>query len=551
MPTEVPAVPRAERPFPAWPADRAARYRSAGAWTDTSIGAELASTAVRFPDRTAVVDAERRLTYAELDRSATAVALGLLDHGFVPGDVVVVQSANVVETIVAFYGLVRAGLVPVCALPQHGERDIADLCTISGARAHLVQADWARSDLPAAAARLRDTHGTRVLTVRGRVPGGLALEDLLDGPVERALPRPDPEGLAVLQLSGGTTGTPKLIPRVHCDYLCNARAWVERWGWDEHVVSIHALPVVHNAGVALSVLPAMLAGGTLVLAPGADAATIARTIEREGATDMVANATVAYRLLESPEADAGALRTLRRFSVGPQTPEYAARLESELGIRAIGVFGMGEGLIMCTPWDAPYEARLTTVGTPIHPLDEVRIVDDELQDVAPGEVGELICRGPYTIPGFYAAPEHDARAFTEDGYYRTGDLARAHDVDGTTFYSIEGRIKDNVNRGGEKIHADEIERLLVTHPAVAEVAVVGMPDPELGERLCAYVVPRAGAAAPTVPDLAEFLLGLGLAKFKLPERVEVRDALPVTNVRKVAKKALREDIAAILARERG
>ncbi|GAA1826715.1 pyochelin biosynthesis salicyl-AMP ligase PchD [Pseudonocardia ailaonensis] len=516
-----------------------------------------------------MVDADRRLTYAELDRAATAVALGLLGPGvvpgpgavsgpgLVPGDVVVVQSGNVVETVVAFYGLVRAGLVPVCALPQHGERDIADLCTISGARAHLVQADWARSDLPAAAGRLRETHGTRVLTVRGRVPGGIALEDLLDGaaPDGPALPRPDAEGLAVLQLSGGTTGTPKLIPRVHCDYVCNARAWVDRWGWDEHVVSIHALPVAHNAGIALSVLPAMLAGGTLVLAPGADAATVARMIEREGATDMVANATVAYRLLESPEADAGALRSLRRLSVGPQTPEYAARLESELGIRALGVFGMGEGLIMGTPWDAPYEVRLSTVGTPIHPLDEVRIVDvdtdDDLVDVAPGEVGELICRGPYTIPGFYAAPEHDARAFTEDGYYRTGDLARAHDVGGTTYYSIEGRIKDNVNRGGEKIHADEIERLLVTHPAVAEVAVVGMPDPELGERLCAFVVPRTGAAPPTVPDLAEFLLGLGLAKFKLPERVEIRDALPVTTVRKVAKKALREDIAAILTRERG
>lgn len=540
-----------DRPFPAWPAEQAARYRSTGAWADTTIGAELAATAARFPDRTAVVDADRRLTYAELDRRATAVACGLLDHGLRPGESVLVQSGNVVETIVAFYGLLRAGLVPVCALPQHGERDVADLAAISGARAHLVQADWARADLPAAAGRLRESHGTLVLSVRGQVPGGLALEALLDGPVQRPLPGPGAEDLAVLQLSGGTTGTPKLIPRVHCDYVCNARAWAERWGWDETVVSIHALPVVHNAGVALSVLPAMLAGGTLVLAPGADAATIAGMVEREGATDMVANATVAYRLLESPEAGAGALRTLRRFSVGPQTPEYAARLESELGIRALGVFGMGEGLIMCTPWDAPYESRLSTVGTPIHPLDEVRIVDEHLVEVPPGEVGELICRGPYTIPGYYAAPEHNAGAFTTDGFYRTGDLARAHDVDGTTHYSIEGRIKDNVNRGGEKIHADEIERLLVTHPAIAEVAVVGMPDPELGERLCAFVVPRTGAAAPTVPDLAQFLLGLGIAKFKLPERVEVRDSLPVTSVRKIAKKTLREDIAAILAKERG
>jgi 2,3-dihydroxybenzoate-AMP ligase len=359
-----------------------------------------------------------------------------------------------------------------------------------------------------------------------------------------------PEDLAVLQLSGGTTGTPKLIPRLHDDYLCNARAWAQRWSWDERVVPMHALPVLHNAGLALCVFPALLVGATLVLAPRPDAEVIAAFVERERITDMVANATVAFRLLESTAARSADLSSLARLSVGPQTPEYAARLETELGIRALGVFGMGEGLIMCTPWDAPALARRTTVGTPIHQLDEVRILDEALHDVPPGEIGELACRGPYTIPGYYAAEEHNAVAFTPDGFYRTGDLARAHDIDGTTYYSIEGRIKDNVNRGGEKIHADELERLLVAHPGVAEVAVVGMPDPELGERVCAFVVPSAGAPAPTLPDLARFLLEQGIAKFKLPERVELRPELPVTSVRKVAKQQLREDIAAILERER-
>nr|WP_304633547.1 AMP-binding protein [Pseudonocardia sp. C8] len=506
-------------------------------------------TATRFPDRVAVVDDERRLTYAELDRAATNVARMLADDGLRAGDVVIVQSGNVVETLVGMYGLVRAGLVPVCALPQSGPRDIADLATITGARGHLVQADWPRSDLPAAAVALRADHDIRTLTVRGEVDGALCL----DHPGDRSgavLPRAGAEDVALLQLSGGTTGTPKLIPRLHCDYLCNARAWARVSEWDEHVVAMHALPVAHNAGLVLCVLPAMLAGGTVVLAPGADAATIARLVAREQVTDMVVNATVVYRLLSSPEVGRSDLASLRRMAVGPQTPEYAARLESELGVRALGVFGMGEGMIMRTPWDAPREARLHTVGTPIHPLDEVRILDEDRTDVPPGEIGELACRGPYTIPGYYAAPEHNARAFTPDGFYLTGDLARAREIGGTTYYSIEGRIKDNVNRGGEKVHADEIERLLVTHPAIAEVAVVGMPDPELGERVCAYVVPRAGAAAPTVADLAGFLLGHGLAKFKLPERVEIRAELPTTSIRKVAKNRLRADIAELLARER-
>ncbi|HWD03667.1 MAG TPA: AMP-binding protein [Amycolatopsis sp.] len=538
----------AER-FPRRPEALVARYRATGAWGDTTIGAQLSATASRFSDRVAVADAERRLTYAELDRWTTAIAHGLLDRGLCPGDAVIVQSGNVAETLAGFYGLLKAGLVPVCSLPQHGRHEVSDLIALTGARAHLVQADWPRADLPGLAAELRETHPSMRLTIttKGEAPGCVALAELTEpGPV----PVLDAEDLAVLQLSGGTTGTPKLIPRSNCDYLCNARAWAERWGWDERNVAMHALPVMHNAGIALCVLPAVLTGATVVLAPRGDAEAIAGLVERAHVTDMVANATVAYRLLESPAARAADLSSLARLTVGPQSPEYAARLESELGIRALGVFGMGEGLIMTTPWDAPEEVRRTTVGRPIHPLDEVRILDENLADVSTGEVGELACRGPYTIPGYYAAAEHNAVAFTPDGFFRTGDLARAHDVGGETCYSIEGRIKDNVNRGGEKIHADELERLLVTHPGVAEVAIVGMPDPELGERVCAYVVPRAGAPVPTVGDLADFLLGKGVAKFKLPERVEVRAELPVTTIRKVAKKRLREDIAAKLAEER-
>ncbi|KAA9157754.1 (2,3-dihydroxybenzoyl)adenylate synthase [Amycolatopsis acidicola] len=541
----------ADHPLPSWPAALADRYRAEGAWRRSTIGAELSATARRFPERVAVADAVRRLSYAELDRQATAMAGGLLARGLHPGGIVVVQSGNVVETIVAFYGLLKAGLVPVCSLPQHRKREVGELIALTGARAHLVQADWPRADLPALAAELAAEHESLQLTIttRGSVHGGVTLDELIAHP-PGPMPELDPEGLAVLQLSGGTTGTPKLIPRLHCDYLCNARAWAGRWGWDERNVAMHALPIMHNAGIALCVLPALVTGATVVLAPRADAEVIVDLVERERVTDMVANATVAYRLLESDAARDADLSSLARLTVGPQTPEYASRLESELGIRALGVFGMGEGMIMCTPWDAPEDARRTTVGTPIHPLDEVRILDDELTDVEEGEIGELALRGPYTIPGYYAAAGHNAAAFTQDGFFRTGDLARAHDIDGVTFYSIEGRIKDNVNRGGEKIHADELERLLVTHPGVAEVAVVGMPDPELGERVCAYLVPRRDIPAPTVADLAEFLLGKGVAKFKLPERVELRSELPVTSVRKVSKKSLREDIAAKLANER-
>lgn len=533
--------------FPRRSAELVELYRTSGAWGDRSIGAELAATAEKFPEHVAVVDSASSLTYRELVGQASAVASGLRRRGITPGDAAVIQSGNTVETVVAFYGLLMAGAVPVCALPQHREKEISDLIALTGARIHVVQADWHRADLPGLAAIMRERHEHLGITlvVRGRVPGGLAMADLLvEEPCE--LPAIASTELGILQLSGGTTGTPKLIPRLHCDYVCNARAWAQRGEWDSSTVSMHVLPIMHNAGLVLSLLPTHLAGGTLVLAPRVDGAVMAELIARERVTDMLINATVAFRMLESEEFRAADISSLRRVSVGPQNPEHARRFEEELGIRSLGVFGMGEGLIMVTPWDAPTEMRRTTVGTPIHPLDEVRIVDDDLAEVPHGQLGELTTRGPYTIAGYYNAESHNANVITSDGFFRTGDLARAHQVDGQVFYSIEGRIKDNIDRGGEKINAEEIEWQLSAYPAVASVAVVGMPDPEMGERLCAYIVARPGFPQPDVATIGAYLLEQGFAKFKLPERIEIIDAMPLTAIGKISKKTLREDISSKL-----
>ena len=163
-----------------------------------------------------------------------------------------------------------------------------------------------------------------------------------------------------------------------------------------------------------------------------------------------------------------------------------------------------------------------------------------------GEIGEFCARGPYTIRGYYRAEQHNQSAFSPDGFYRSGDLARAHDVDGVLMYSIEGRIKDVINRGVEKIHAEEVEEVILRHPDVVNAALVAMPDPVLGERGCAYLIIEPGAAEPTVASLGEFLLGHGLAKYKLPERVEIVPEFPLSNVGKVSKKHLRERIAAAL-----
>jgi 2,3-dihydroxybenzoate-AMP ligase len=549
-----------------FPDERVARYRREGLWTGETLADALRGAARAHPDVTALVTVDARLTHLELDELTEDFAAGLLTATVLqPGDRVMFQLGNVLETIVAYYGCIKAGIIPVCTLPQHGEREIGLLAAHTGARAHIVQADFRGRDLVESAVRLQrevDVLDT-LIVARGPVPAAAgsatgydALLEAGRSPRARAVlagVRVDPDGLVVLQLSGGTTGLPKVAPRRHEEYVYNSRIWAEALELTPASVVLHALPIMHNAGTAAALQPAHLVGGTCVVAPGADPGAVLELIAAEHVTVMpVVPPAVAIRLLEHDRARDTDLTGIERFVLGGQRPsvELIDRLERELGIRGQQMFGMAEGMFLYTPPDAPEWARLNTVGTPISPADEVRVLDVAGEDEVPdGTLGELACRGPYTITGYHRAPQHNANAFTSDGFYRTGDLVTRHVLDGRPFYSIDGRIKDVINRGAEKIHAEELEELLVRHPDIRNAAVVAMPDPVLGERICAYLVVTDGAECPTVALLAAFLLGKGLAKFKLPERVEIVDAFPLTNVGKVSKKALRADVEQKIEKE--
>jgi 2,3-dihydroxybenzoate-AMP ligase len=198
------------------------------------------------------------------------------------------------------------------------------------------------------------------------------------------------------------------------------------------------------------------------------------------------------------------------------------------------VFGMAEGLLCYVRLDDPDEVRFETAGRPVSAGDELRLVDDEGNDVPEGEIGELLVRGPYTLRGYFRVPEYNARVFTPDGFYRSGDLMRRHPSGN---YVVEGRKKDLINRGGEKISAEEVENLILSHPAVLNIACVPMPDPLLGERMCAFAILRPGMTL-TLKDLTNFQLGKGIAKFKLPERLEIMEEFPLSRVGKVAKNVL-------------
>ncbi|EXG81236.1 (2,3-dihydroxybenzoyl)adenylate synthase [Cryptosporangium arvum] len=529
-----------------YPAEVGARYRAAGAWGTRSLAAEFRAVADRVPDREAVVAPDGRLSYRELDERADRLALGLAELGLRPGGRVVLQIGNRLMSVVAWYGLLKAGLVPICSLPAHREHEISGVNRKTGAVAHLVEAGG-RFDLVEFARRQR----IGVPLTIGAADGPNRLEDLIDrsdpaaarAAVDRIQAEIHPDDVAVFQLSGGTTGVPKIIPRLHAEYWYNARAYAEASGWDETTRNGHLIPVIHNAGIVCGVhAPHSVGGCTLLTSPALDQAL--PMLAAEGVTDVLfghghygaVGHPVFPRLVPS----------LRRVVLsGAKVPLPLFEALEAHGLWAGQLFGMGEGFFALSSAEAPREARLTTVGTPISPLDEFRVLDPSSEDEVPdGEVGELACRGPYTLRGYFDAPDVNKVAFTSDGFYRTGDLVAVRTFGRERALSVEGRIKDVINRGGEKISAEEVEVLLLRHPGIREAAIVAMPDERLGERACAYLVPTEGRL--TLPDLQEHLAALGVAKFKWPERLEWVPALPKTAVGKLDKKLLHRQIAAKL-----
>jgi 2,3-dihydroxybenzoate-AMP ligase len=534
-----------------FPADAVREYRAAGLWGSATIVQEFQQVAAAQPRREAVVTEDGTLTYAELDARTDLIAHGLGDLGLRAGDPVVFQVTNRLESVLAWYAVLKAGLVPVCALAFHRAHEISQISRLVGAVGHLVEAGTRTFDLVAFGRQQAEGHPTlRHLVAIGApedadVP---RLEDLGAGTdpatarawVDEIQAGIDPDDVAVFQLSGGTTGVPKVIPRLHAEYWYNAVAYAGAWGWDSTSRVAHLIPIIHNAGIVCGLHGPHSVGGCLVLAPP-DLDQALPLMAKAGATDVLFGHGH-YGVVEHP-AFPDVVPTLRTvvLSGAKVSPELFARFE-DLGLWTGQLFGMGEGLFCVTFPGAPRTARNETVGIPMSPLDEIAILQPDSETPVPaGEVGELCARGPYTIRGYFDAPEHNARAFTSDGFYRTGDLGCLVEIEGVRYLSIEGRIKDVINRGGEKVNAEEVEQLLLRHPAIAAAAVVAMPDPRLGERACAYLVARG--APPTLPEIRAHFDALGVAKFKWPERLEWVDELPKTLVGKLDKKRLREDIA--------
>jgi 2,3-dihydroxybenzoate-AMP ligase len=537
-----------------FPAEFAARYRERGYWTDRPLFDGFRDALTRYADQVALVDEDGPVTYRQLDERSWHLARALLDLGLRPLDRIIVQLPNTAVFAYLYFALQRIGAAPVLALPGHRKRELTQFAEISGARALAVAAAARGFDFTAMAADVMATQpGLQTCLVLG-APGPLTdprfvrLEDLLERePRTRAGALHeisiDPEDPALFLLSGGTTGIPKLIPRSHNDYLYNSKIAAAACEIGAGDVLLDVLPIEHNLPLGCPGLQGfLLSGGTVVLGTSTRPRDVFELIQRHRVSHVHLVPALLIRWMDDPSITEYDLSSLRVLQSGGQRlqPEVRARAERALpGCFIQENFGMAEGLIMFVQSSDPPGVRRETCGRPASPDDEVFLVDTEGHVVPDGEPGELIVRGPYTLRGYFRSPEHNARAFTPDGFYRSGDLLRKMP---SGHYVVEGRVKDLINRGGEKISAEEVENLILAHPAVLNVACVPYPDPVLGERMCACVVLRPGHVL-TLEDLVRFLRDFEIATFKLPERLEFFDTLPLSGFGKVSKK----DLAARLA----
>ncbi len=539
-----------------FPAEFAARYRAKGYWEDRTLRETFDEVFARHAGRIAVIDRDRSVTYAQLNERATRLALNLLDAGLKPLDRVVVQLPNVVEFVYLYFALQKIGCVPIMALPTHRYREMSQFVELADAVA-CVTLDRAKDFDYCDLVRRIGNSQTRMKLgiILGETPQGfLSLNELIDRPSQRSPDELnkisiDPEDPALFQLSGGTTGVPKLIPRTHNDYIYNSKIAAAVTGVDTAKTLLIVLPLAHNLPLACPGIQGyFLHGGRVVLSNSTRSEDIFALIERHRVTHVAVVPALLIRLINDPLIGKFDLSSLQVIQSGGQRLQPEVRRRTKELIPSVTVqenFGMAEGMLMFVRFDDPEEVRMETVGRPISPDDEVRLVDDNDREVGQGEVGEFLARGPYTLRGYFGVPEYNARAFTTDGFYRSGDLMRRHPSGN---YMVEGRKKDLINRGGEKISAEEIENLILTHPAVQNVACVPMPDPVLGERMCAYAILRREKTL-NLAELAAYLMNEEIAKHKLPERLEIVDDFPLSPFGKVSKKDLTDRISTRLKEE--
>lgn len=532
-----------------WPTEFVQKYTQAGYWEGQCFGDLLAQRAQDYADQLAVIGLQEQWNYAQLNQKASLIAAGLQQLGLKQGARVLVQLPNIPEFISVVFGLFRAGMIPIYALPAHRITELARFADQAPADAYIGVDHFDGFDYVQQAQTLqsRCPQLQQVILV-GEAGPFISLEQLMQQ--GQGITVPDnvsrATDVAFLQISGGSTGLSKLIPRTHNDYIYTLRESARICGVNAQSRFLAALPIAHNFPMSSpGFLGTLYAGGCVVLSPTPEPEACFALIEKHRISFTSLVPPLLLMWLEYAPQSRYDISSLQTIQVGGAKliPEVAKRVTPTLGVQLQQVFGMAEGLVNYTRLHDDAYLVTHTQGRPISPDDEIRIVDDNDQPVAPGQAGHLLTRGPYTIRAYHNNPSANARSFTADGFYRTGDIVQLTEQG---YLIVQGRANDHINRAGEKISAEEIEDHLLAHPAVFDAAVVSVPDDYLGERSCAFIIPKSDHAKPRALDIKRWIRQRGLADFKVPDQVIFVDKFDITAAGKISRKQLRAQLSQLL-----
>ena len=527
--------------------ERYVKYRW---WLGLTWGDMFDKATDLYPRKEGLVDDTSRFTYRELREKVDRLAIGFIGLGIKERDFVLLQLPNWHEFIFAFFALQKIGAIVVLLVARHGISEINYLAGLTKPVAWIGPDRYKNTDYLAMLQQVMKEHKELKHLISVRSPQNKAftpLEELIEGSEltkssleALAARRPDPLEVSIILPTGGTTGLPKAVPRTHNDYIASVEYHTRAWEVTCNDTMLTAAPVSHAQAIHNCVGGAFFHCAKYVLTDSTDAADICRVIEREKVTAFPTVPALVHRIMSMEDLKDYDLSSLTRIYAGgaPSTPELVKSVYEKVGCKFVNALGSSEGPAAMSRLDADLETICNTVGEKDCPYAQVKIVDQDLQELPPNKEGELITKGPNIFNGYFKSEEENRNVFTEDGFFRTGDLAK---IDESGIIIITGRIKETILRGGETLSAIGIERLVSSNPAVADVAVIGMPDKALGERICAYVKLKDGASL-SLEELVAYLRGIGASVLQLPERLELIDSIPLTKVGKADKKVLKEDI---------
>ena len=530
------------------------RYNRRRWWLGMTWGDMLDKATDLYPSKIGLVDDSGSWTYSQLREKVDRLAISLMKLGIKPRDWVMLQFPNWHEYIIAFYAMQKIGALTVLLIPRHNQSEINHLTSLTRPVAWIVPGQYGKIDYRPIiddvltgnpqlkhVIHVRTEKGGRFLTMEEMIAKAELTKENLKALEDR---RPDPDEVSHIMPTGGTTGLPKASVRTHNSYITNVEYHSRAWEITSNDTVMVITPVGHSMAMHWGIGAALLNYAKLVLLDSTQADDICERIQKERVTAIPSVPALITRVLNMEGLEKYDLTSLKKICLGgaPSTPEMLRSAYAKLKCLVLNAFGSSEGTNISTRPGDSIDVICNSVGRPACPYDTIKIIDDSGNEVPQGQEGELVSKGPGIFTGYFKSPEENSQVFTADGFFKTGDKARKDPFGNIT---ITGRIKDIINRGGEKISAVEIENRLAAHPGIGESAVIGMPDQVLGERICAYVKLKAGVTL-TFEEIVAFLKKNGASVQQLPERIEFVDELPMTKVGKVDKKILREDIKKLL-----